>query len=868
VIAHAVIMALLFATVPAASPSTQPETKSTEPVAASPGEVETLAEVIPPRLIGELPRVTGVPARRGAAHLVVLEITITMDGVPQDITIKDGAGEPWDSAVLSAARELRFEPATRGGEPLAVRVQLPYSVGDPIAWQARKRRPIEGEARLQGIALNGQIVEMGTRKRLAGLTVILEGTKYSTITDADGNFVFKDLPRRKYTLVVPGYDHEETKRIVRIPTQNIRIRLKRKSNMRYRTVIKGRTGDASRILIPMEQAREVAGSSGDPLKVIESLPGIARPAAAGPGAGQISVRGSAPEDTKFYIDGMPLFQLYHFGNLYSVIQDEWIRNIDFRPGGFSTEYGNATGGLLAVTLADIENDGIHGHIDINIYHTAALLSFPVGEDWSMGFALRRSYIDAVLGAVIPEDAGFGLSVAPRYYDYQFRADYRPNDRFSLRLLSFGSDDLFSFVLDNPPDSDPSFTGFEFGRSFHQLQATMNYVIAPGLDLFAGLMSGYQLLNIVPGEAGFSLAFCPLTLRSHISWRGIPKLELRGGVLATLQRYAVDLNIPAPTKEGQIQLPLSSQEWIQAQEEGYTGETGLWMEAKWLPIPELSIVGGLRFSAWIGNFEEVALDPRLTIAWDILEDTRLTVSGGLNNQAPFPDETSKSVGSPHLTVESSAYSGIGIRQKIGDYLSIEGQGFYKHLYNLVSPTDEPYGGIPYDNNGSGYAVGGELLARWNTEWFDGWVSYTLSRSRRTDQPGQEDRFFSYDQTHVLALVAGLKLPLGWRIGARFRLTSGNPFTPLEAGYYDATSDVYVPKPAGSPLSNRVPDFIALDLRVDKLWLFDDWRLKVYLEFQNATNQENVEFVNYNEDYSKRDDVNGLPIIPSFGMRASF
>ena len=156
----------------------------------------------------------------------------------------------------------------------------------------------------------------------------------------------------------------------------------------------------------------------------------------------------------------------------------------------------------------------------------------------------------------------------------------------------------------------------------------------------------------------------------------------------------------------------------------------------------------------------------------------------------------------------------------------------------------------------------------TDWLDGWVSYTLSRSRRTDQPGDTERFFSYDQTHVLALVAGVKLGWGWRIGGRFRYATGNPYTPLEPGYYDAAADVYVPKPSAPALSGRIDDFFQLDLRIDKTFVFESWSLKVYLEFQNATNQQNVEFMNYSYDYRKEEPVTGLPLIPSLGIRGSF
>jgi hypothetical protein len=102
----------------------------------------------------------------------------------------------------------------------------------------------------------------------------------------------------------------------------------------------------------------------------------------------------------------------------------------------------------------------------------------------------------------------------------------------------------------------------------------------------------------------------------------------------------------------------------------------------------------------------------------------------------------------------------------------------------------------------------------------------------------------------------------------RYSTGNPYTPLTIGYYDSSSDVYVPRPAGAPLSDRIEDFFALDVRVSKEFRYEDWLLKVYLEINNATNQQNVENVGYRYDYSERQDINGLPLVPSFGIQGVY
>ena len=270
---------------------------------------------------------------------------------------------------------------------------------------------------------------------------------------------------------------------------------------------------------------------------------------------------------------------------------------------------------------------------------------------------------------------------------------------------------------------------------------------------------------------------------------------------------------------------------------------------------------------MGDFGALVLDPRLTVAWDVAADTTATFAAGLNHQAPAPDETSESFGNPDLGPEHAAYLNLGLKQGLGDALSIDVQAFYKSLGGLVSTTGDR-DGVPYDNAGTGWIAGAELLLRLTTPIVDGWLSYTLSRSRRTDRPGEPERFYSADQTHVLALVAGVDLGAGWRFGARLRYATGNPFTPLEAAYYDASSDVFVPRAAAQLLSRRLAGFLQLDLRVDKDFVFDTWALKLYLELNNATNRENIEQVGYNYDYSAREDITSLPLVPSLGLRASF
>lgn len=841
-------------------------------LAAEPAPPPTPDEVTPPRLLAplDLPRV--LPARRDVPVVVFVQLTVQADGTVEDLALADPPGAPrTDPAIakiaLDALAAARISPATRGGEPLAVRITVPVTLGQPTAslelrYDRRDPAPTPTVAR----GVEGRVLERGTRRPVAGVAVLLDGER-ETLTDEDGRFAFRDVAAGTARVEIPLVSGQGAAAEVRVPG-SVTLRIDPDALADFRTrVLRGPTvTDAARIRVPVERAREVPGSSGDPLKVLESLPGVARPAAAGPGAGELAVRGTAPEDTKLFIDGLPLFQLYHFGNIYSVVQDAWIDDIDFRAGGFSTGFGDAIGGIVDVTLKDLDPTGVHGHLDVNVYHAAGLVTVPLSEDWTLGVALRRSWVDAILGGIVGDSVSF--STVPRYYDYQVRADYRPRDDGPrLRLLVFGSDDEVVVLGGGPDADDPNGSGFSLRRFFHQIQGRLLTPLAPGLDLSLGLATSYQGLELSPGQSDFALTFDPITLRADLAWRGDERLRLEGGLWAELTRFKVELALPLPTKEGQVQLPSEIRPIYEAVDEGLTGRLDLWGEASYRALDALTLSGGFRLASWHGGLSAVAPDLRLAASWQLAEPTRLTLSGGLTHPAPAPDETARTTGNPDLDPERGAYVNLAFAHSFGDLFALELQGFYKRLDQLVSPTADG-AERPYDNAGTGAVIGGELLLRLQHPVVDGWVAYTLSRSRRTDRPGEPERFFSFDQTHVLALVAGVKLGRGWRFGTRLRYATGNPFTPLEPAYFDAGADVWVPRAAGAPLSQRSADFLQLDLRVDKTWVFDTWSLELYFELNNATNRRNIESIQYAEDYRSRDDITSFPLTPSLGVRGAF
>src|SRR5690606_18140455 len=130
--------------------------------------------------------------------------------------------------------------------------------------------------------------------------------------------------------------------------------------------------------------------------------------------------------------------LFHFGGLTSVFNSDILAQIDFVPGNFDSRYGDAIGGIINVQPRRGRRDGFHGYVDTDLFDTGVLLEGPVGKGSFIASA-RRSYVDLILPLVIPDEVGFGLTLAPRYWDYQALFDY-PVGAGELSARVFGSDD--------------------------------------------------------------------------------------------------------------------------------------------------------------------------------------------------------------------------------------------------------------------------------------------------------------------------------------------------------------------------------------------------------------------------------------------
>jgi TonB family protein len=609
---------------------------------------------------------------------------------------------------------------------------------------------------------------------------------------------------------------------------------------------------------------QVAGTLGDPVLAIENLPGVAR---TGFDGGNV-VRGSAPADSISMVDGVPVMLETHFGGFRSVIAPQLVERIDFHPGNFSTRYGRRTGGILDVRLRTPEPDRIHGEAELSVLDAGLYLELPIGDDLSVAVAGRRSHLDLALTSLL-DGEDLQVSAAPRYYDYQGLVTWRPAKEHRVQVFGMGSDDRMALLFQDAASDDIRASNGSLSSAVAFQRANLSYdyqgQVHNNLQLAIG---GDQFRTLVFGLFDFQANFLDFNLRDQLEVEPAFGGKLTAGLDLQHRRVNYAITAPRPPKEGTTG---SDGPTLSAAGLLEPTELGAYVEAE-LPIGlGLSLIPGLR-ADYYSLIDGYGFDPRLVVRWQANEDLTLRAGAGIVHQLPEFDELVAPFGNPELELIRAEHYSAGVEWRPFDFLSADVTLYWKELHDVVRPTDRVAvkDGTPtplvYDNGGSGRSYGAEVMLRHDRAHdFEGWLSYTLSRAERDDD--DQTRLFDYDQTHILTLVGRYWFGESWSVGARWRLVSGSPVTPILGGIWRGDRDEYEAIPGGIN-SARLPAFHQLDLRIDKTWGFEDWELSAYLSLSNAYNRANVESLGYNFDYSQSENVSGLPLLPILGAKGRF
>jgi TonB family protein len=756
------------------------------------------------------------PVGQTTAATVVLALTVGKDGSVRDLSILQSGGAVFDAAAAAAARRFSFTPAEVNGQPAAVKIPYTLTFTPPPP-------PV--------------VVHLPVPPSPAAPTAAAP----------------PPAPAGSEDVVVHGAPP--------------------------------RHADLTDVTISATQGSKVAGTQGDPIKVVENLPGLARPSF---GSGQLIVWGSAPSETRTYVDGVEIPALFHGSALRSTVNGDLVRDVTLTPGAYGADFGRALGGMVRVETKDLPTSGVHGYVSADTLDSSAMLSAALSDRVRVAVAGRYGYLDNELRAVDSTNVDEFFAI-PKYNDMQGKVQIALRQRESLDVVYLGSNDQLTETI---PDPDPARIRSQATTTAYQ-RIYLHYrrVLDDGSSLDVTPFFGHDQSRL---DASFGATPANLDegtwrygLRASHRSRLAEAVALTVGVDVDSSSAHVNRSgsLLIPPREGDIS--------VFGQPPGGDTSTDAWTAGVLDAAPyailgidlgPLSISPGVRFDAFflqtsrqtprVGEtpsigFEQLQteIEPRIAARLRVTARLAVLAAAGVYAQPPDPADLSAVFGNPKLGPSSADHVTLGESLELTSTLSLQMTGFAKWMTGLAvrDPSPTPRLTEALLQEGIGHAYGLQFLLR-QQPWhgFFGWVAYTMSRSERRDTPSSSWRLFDYDQPQVLTAVATKELG-AWTFGARFRLATGLPRTPVAGSFYDTKDDTYQPI-FGAQNSVRLPTFEQLDVRIDRSFaLGSAVRLLLYVEGQNLLNRSNAEELTYNVDYSRKAYVTGLPILAVVGAR---
>lgn len=873
-------------------------------------QAEEPMEELPP--VDKMPEVTtfvsaGYPPeamKKGIEGSVLFEIVVSETGEVDSISIINGIDPSMDSSALAAIRQFTFSPATAGGEPVAVMIQYEYHFTLKDYLQDIS----------EYVNFTGRIREKGTRSPVAdGMVVIsfpdsvtdtslhvplsvylakigeFEGQSYEdgrivTTTDSLGMFSFTSLPSCSIGVAfpIPGYRPASNREFLeKGKAIEVDYTLTKEDYNEFEIVVYGKADrkEVAKKSLSLQEVKRVPGFSGDAIKVVQALPGVARPSFA---SGEIIVRGSGLEDTRYFLDGVDIPKAFHLGGLKSTYNSDLLSSVDMYPGGFNTRYGGGVGGVIEIKGRPAKRDRWHGVIDVNFLDASFVAEGPLTDKVSLACSARKSYIGTFLENAM-KDAP--TVIVPEYWDIVSRLDYTPSPADRIFLTYFSAKDKMdmysSQIRGGSTEIDEETDKASMDGIFHNLilgydkkfnNSFKNELrFCPGYSWETGGMFGFNKYRIDTYS---------LYLRDQLSWSPSKKVVLNGGIDADIDSMEYSADVYGSTGIEKAEAANT-----------YTN-LGIYANSEITLFGNLSLLPGVRYD-YFKEIDDGAPSFRLTTRYNYRPGHTIKTAFGTYSQTPRPfgQAIDTAWGNPDLPPTLAHQYVTGYEWQITDLISLDAQAYFNRQYDIPRYADDinPKTGEPYNflSDMDGRMYGLEIMLRHDHgKRFFGWLAYSLSRSERR-APGPTNQSFNRtvawnpdkwvlygkDQTHNLQLVGSWRLPHNWETGFRFRYTTGNPETPLlsfteNKFVYDSDYGNYV-QVKGEPFSERVDPFVQLDIRVDKRFVFKNWMLSAYLDIQNVNYffYNSPEEYQYNYDGSERETIGSL-ILPSCGIRAEF
>ncbi|MFA6275756.1 MAG: TonB-dependent receptor [Pedobacter sp.] len=718
----------------------------------------------------------------------------------------------------------------------------------------------------QNAIIKGKITNSFTNQPIAGATVSIQGKTNNAITDSLGDYSLSNLAPGVYNLKINfiGY---KPKSVFDIAVSNAKatvldITLETEVSNLDEVVIQ-----RARFVKPIESplslrtigATEIKrnpGGNRDISKVIQSLPGVSAPVSY---RNDIIIRGGAPNENRFYLDGIEIPNINHFttqgssGGPVGLINVDFIKEVDFYSGAFPAARGNALSSVFEFKQKDGNPDKMGASLTVGSSDFAVVADGPISKKTTYMASYRLSYLQGLFKLL-------GLPFLPSYQDFQFKLKTKFNTKNELTIVGLGAIDKAVLNFNTEKTESNLYTIANFPENKQD-----NYTIGAVYKIYR--------------EKGFSTL---VLSRNYLNNKAYKFQDNDQSKIQTLDYHSTEtenkLRLENSSLEGKYKISFgagvetadyttNSLQVLPGGTEGYISAINFIKYGAFAQVSapyladKLNLSFGLRldgnsFSSK-GENPFKTLSPRFSASYNFNEKISFNFNTGIYYQLPaytvlgFRNNTGGPLLNQNVNYIRSAQVVAGLEYNTLKSTKFTVEGFFKNYsrYPMVKVFGDV---IPLANLGADFGVVGNKPVIGETEGrsygleffaqqrlnkgFYGIFALTLFRSEFKDKLGEYVQS-SWNNRYILSMTAGKILPKNWEIGAKVRLGGGSPYTPYDIAFSSLKSN-YSIYPQGVQdydrlNESRLKGFYQLDARVDKKYPFKKFNLNVYLDIQNLT-----------------------------------
>lgn len=758
------------------------------------------------------------------------------------------------------------------------------------------------------------VLDHVSKTPITGVIVSIDSTEVAR-TGLDGSFRLELRPG-KVKLDLQHPDYLELSRILVLTPGAVRQVI---LEMNARVVVQETATVEASFVPEIENVKSITpdyvikapGAFEDTMQSLQIMPGVV---GGDDYTARLFIHGGRPDQNGIFLDGIPVYDPYRLFGLTSIFNPETINYVKLYPGGFDARYGDR---LSAVIEVENRNGTLEKRLagsfnasltNANVVVEGRLLD-DIPSSWL--FSARRTYYDLLLKQVDENNSTY-----PSFTDFQSILYLQPSANHQWKLTALAGMEGTDIVADEEsiPDADPDHVSIDDDQK--NLLVALN-----GSHLLTNRMrASYRLafvrnrqisdIYFVEGETAYTTAADQVLTSSgsllNAQWEWFPdEHSVLAGVDVMRSDNTVEFNID--TDDPRVDIPDSL---LNFSEDQNFSKLGAYLQDAWEIVPDLEFKAGVRWdSSSLSDMSRVS--PRLSLRW--APDNRWEFRAAWGYYYQFPSyETLQGEGyfldlrgirDLHLEPELAIHHMLSAEYSGSDRWSVSVDLYYKELRDLLNSGKEletililgdDDSEVYYDrdsmtfipeNSGHGSAKGLDISWRIDDTperpWFSMLTySYSDTESREWGEPVRPE---SWDRTHTVTWVAGWQINERWDIGWKWNFGTGFPYTPLTRiirvvddlngnGLYEPelgeTFSWQRDDPDDTIHSRRFPDYHRLDFRVQYAKNYGGFDALYYLDIINVYGSRNVEDYYYNEDYSKEYTEEGMPFLPSFGVKIRF